>query len=62
MILPLHGNLEIQTNYKNLTQFVSLIYISIFLDEKILISSVVGLTIIVVGVLSQYIKLNKESL
>ncbi len=43
-----------------LTPFVSLIYIKIFLDEPILISAIIGLCIIVIGVVSQYISLKKR--
>jgi drug/metabolite transporter (DMT)-like permease len=45
-----------------LTLFISLIYISIFLNERILISAVVGFVIIVFGVLSQYIKINTKEI
>ncbi|WP_461207310.1 DMT family transporter [Clostridium sp. DL1XJH146] len=48
------GETHIISNVLYLTPFVSLIYIAIFLDEKILMSSVAGLVIIVFGVLSQY--------
>lgn len=43
-----------------LTPFVSLLYIWLFLDEKILLSSIVGLIVIVAGILIQYYK-NKDS-
>jgi len=36
-----------------LTPFISLIYIWLFLDEKILFSSIIGLTVIVIGILLQ---------
>lgn len=51
------GKTHIISNLLYLTPFISLIYISIFLDEKILISAVVGIIVIVVGVLSQYINI-----
>lgn len=51
-----HGETHIISNLLYLTPFISLIYISIFLNEKILLSSVIGLVVIVSGVLSQYIK------
>ncbi len=54
-----NGETHIISNLLYLTPFISLIYISIFLDEKILISSVVGLIIIVSGVLLQYLNLKK---
>lgn len=50
-----YGRTEIIANLLYMTPFVSLIYISLFLDEKILISSIVGLMIIVTGVISQYL-------
>ena len=51
------GETHIVSNLLYLTPFISLIYILIFLDEKILISAVVGIVVIVVGVLSQYINI-----
>lgn len=53
------GETHIVSNLLYLTPFISLIYISIFLDEKILISSVIGIIVIVVGVLSQHITIKK---
>lgn len=53
------GETHIVSNLLYLTPFISLIYISIFLNERILISAVVGIVVIVLGVLSQYIKINK---
>lgn len=53
------GETHIVSNLLYFTPFISLIYISVFLDEKILISAVVGLIVIVVGVLSQYINIKK---
>lgn len=50
-----YGRTEIIANLLYLTPFVSLIYISLFLNEKILVSSIVGLVIIVSGVVSQYL-------
>jgi len=49
------------SNLLYLTPFVSLIYIAIFLEEKILASSIIGLVIIVFGVTSQYIKFNNTN-
>ncbi|MDA8220167.1 MAG: DMT family transporter [Desulfitobacterium hafniense] len=54
------GETHIISNLLYLTPFISLIYISIFLDEKILMSAVIGGVVIVTGVLSQYIPLNKS--
>ncbi|WP_432666379.1 DMT family transporter [Wukongibacter baidiensis] len=51
-----NGETHIISNLLYLTPFVSLIYISIFLNERILISSIIGLVIIVFGVLLQYFK------
>ena len=53
------GETHIVSNLVYLTPFISLIYISIFLGEKILISAVAGGVVIVFGVLSQYVKINK---
>lgn len=53
------GETHIVSNLLYLTPFISLIYISIFLNERILISAVVGIVVIVFGVMSQYIKINK---
>jgi drug/metabolite transporter (DMT)-like permease len=43
-----------------LTPFVSLVYIYFLLDEKILISSIIGLIIIVLWIIIQ--SLNKKSI
>ncbi len=51
-----NGETHIISNLLYLTPFISLIYISIFLNEKILISSIIGLVIIVCGILLQYLK------
>ena len=48
-----HGDTHIISNALYLTPFLSLLYISIFLNEKILLSSVVGLIIIVSGIVVQ---------
>lgn len=53
------GETHIISNLLYFTPFISLIYISIFLDEQILISAVIGLIVIVGGVLSQYLKIKK---
>ncbi|RJQ25471.1 DMT family transporter [Candidatus Parcubacteria bacterium] len=54
-----HGDTHILSNLLYLTPFLSLIYISIFLEEEILFSSIVGLVVIVVGIIFQSIKINK---
>ena len=51
---------HIISNLLYLTPFVSLVYIAIFLKEKILMSSIVGLVIIVTGVTSQYFKIGSK--
>jgi drug/metabolite transporter (DMT)-like permease len=51
-----HGDTEIISNVLYLTPFLSLIYIYLFLNEKILLSSVFGLIIIVSGILIQSFK------
>lgn len=56
------GETHIVSNLLYFTPFISLIYISIFLDEKILSSAVVGLIVIVMGVLSQYINIKNEGI
>lgn len=56
-----NGETYIISNLLYLTPFISLIYISIFLNEKILISSIIGLVFIVFGVLFQYIKIKHRS-
>ncbi len=53
------GETHIISNVLYLTPFVSLIYIAVFLKEEILMSSVIGLLIIVAGVLSQYVQVGK---
>ena len=55
-----NGETHIISNLLYLTPFISLIYIAIFLKEKILISSIVGLIVIVSGVLLQYFKVKEE--
>ncbi len=50
------GETHIISNLLYLTPFISLIYIAIFLKEEILLSSFIGLSVIVFGVLLQYMK------
>lgn len=49
---------HIISNLLYLTPFLSLVYIYIFLGEKILISSFIGLAVIAFGIILQSIKLN----
>lgn len=49
---------HIVSNLLYLTPFLSLVYIHIFLGDKILISSFVGLVIIASGIIIQSVKLN----
>ncbi len=51
------GETHLVSNLLYLTPFISLIYISVFLGEKIIASAVVGIIVIVAGVLSQYVKI-----
>lgn len=51
-----YGDTHIISSMLYLTPFLSLIYIWLFLDEKILFSSIIGLIIIVAGIVIQYIK------
>jgi len=46
-----HGKTDVIANLLYLTPFVSLIFIQLFLDEKILMSSIIGLFVILFGVL-----------
>jgi drug/metabolite transporter (DMT)-like permease len=48
-----YGNTSVISNALYLTPFLSLVYIALFLGEQILLSSVVGLGIIVVGIVLQ---------
>lgn len=54
-----HGDTGIMANLVFLTPFISLIFISIFLNEKILVSSFAGLIFIITGILIQSIR-NKQ--
>jgi drug/metabolite transporter (DMT)-like permease len=51
-----HGDTHIISSALYLTPFLSLIYIYFFLDEKILISSILGLSIVVTGIAVQWKK------
>lgn len=48
-----HGDTDIVSNAVYLTPGLSLFYISVFLGEKILLSSIVGLVIIISGIIVQ---------
>jgi drug/metabolite transporter (DMT)-like permease len=52
-----YGDTSVTSNALYLTPFLSLVYIALFLGEQILISSVVGLGIIVVGIILQSVNL-----
>ncbi|MEO8954417.1 MAG: DMT family transporter [Ktedonobacteraceae bacterium] len=54
-----YGDTSVTSNALYLTPFLSLVYIAVFLGEKILISSIVGLVIIVSGIILQSVKLRK---
>lgn len=56
-----HGDTHIISSALYLTPFLSLIYIYLFLGEQILISSIIGLTIIVIGVIFQSVKFKNHS-
>ena len=48
-----HGDINLLSNIAYVTPFISLIYILIFLKEEILLSSVIGLIIIISGIFVQ---------
>jgi len=56
-----HGDTHIISNALYLTPFLSLVYIWMFLDEKILPSSIIGLLIVVAGIVVSYGKNPKKS-
>jgi len=55
-----YGDTSVTSNALYLTPFLSLVYIALFLGEKILISSIIGLVIIVCGIVLQSVKLRKK--
>lgn len=55
-----YGETSKMSNLIYLTPFVALIYIFVLVGEKILLSSVIGLIIIVLGISLQFLKLNKK--
>lgn len=54
------GDTGVMANLVFLTPFFSLIFIAIFLKEKILLSSIIGLILIISGILIQAISKNKQ--
>src|SRR6266480_5049971 len=57
-----YGDTSVTSNTVFLTPFLSLVYIALFLGEKILLSSVVGLVIIVIGIILQSVNLRQRYL
>lgn len=55
-----YGDTSVISNALYLTPFLSLVYIALFLGEKILISSIVGLVIIVTGIILQSVSLRQK--
>ncbi|GAC1347932.1 MAG: DMT family transporter [Ktedonobacteraceae bacterium] len=55
-----YGDTSVTSNALYLTPFLSLVYIALFLGEQILISSIVGLMIIVVGIVLQSVNLRQK--
>jgi drug/metabolite transporter (DMT)-like permease len=56
-----YGDTSVTSNALYLTPFLSLVYIALFLGERILFSSIVGLVIIVAGIILQSVKRNERS-
>jgi drug/metabolite transporter (DMT)-like permease len=55
-----NGDTSVISNALYLTPFLSLVYIALFLGEQILLSSIVGLVIIVVGIVLQSVNLHQR--
>src|SRR2546421_1935872 len=55
-----YGGTSVTSNALYLTPFLSLVYIALFLGEQILLSSLVGLLIIVVGIVLQSVNLHQR--
>src|SRR5256884_3037100 len=55
-----YGDTSVTSNALYLTPFLSLVYIALFLGEQILLSSIVGLIIIVVGIVLQSVNLRQK--
>jgi drug/metabolite transporter (DMT)-like permease len=55
-----YGDTSVISNALYLTPFLSLVYIALFLGEQILLSSIVGLVIIVVGIVLQSVNLRQK--
>lgn len=54
------GDTSVTSNALYLTPFLSLVYIALFLGEQILLSSIVGLVIIVLGIILQLVSLGRK--
>ena len=54
------GNTAVIANLAYITPFLSLVWTSVFLNEEITVTSVVGLVVIVAGILGQFIRLPKR--
>ena len=57
-----YGDTSVTSNALYVTPFLSLVYIALFLGEKILISSIVGLAVIVAGIILQSVNLRQKLL
>jgi drug/metabolite transporter (DMT)-like permease len=55
-----YGDTSVTSNALYLTPFLSLVYIALFLGEQILLSSIIGLMIIVVGIILQSVNLRQK--
>jgi drug/metabolite transporter (DMT)-like permease len=55
-----YGDTSVTSNALYLTPFLSLVYIALFLGEQILVSSIIGLVIIVVGIIWQSVSLRQK--
>ena len=55
-----NGDTSVISNALYLTPFLSLVSIALFLGEQILLSSIVGLVIIVVGIVLQSVNLHQR--
>ena len=55
-----YGDTSVTSNALYLTPFLSLVYIALFLGEQILLSSIVGLVVIVAGIILQSVTLRQK--
>ena len=55
-----YGDTSVVSHALYLTPFLSLVYIALFLGEQILISSIVGLVIIVSGIVLQSVSMLRQ--